>query len=428
MKKRNVTTQVICILAILIAIATPAFAKKGKKKDKSEKQYSPVVMELKALYDTDKNFRNIIDNALLSAIPTPDGWSPTPEELAKYPDDSSELFVWPEKNFEDLMDFFQAWSTFVPNPTNGMEYYELLYGLCYYNVNALKFVATEPGLSWTKKFVDARGDFMDSTASIDPTIMEQWKEALGPAWNDFIPPHDTTEGFEGYTTFNEFFTRNVKPEARPIFQPENDNILSAPADGLVNVINQNLNTESRIHTKYNEYLNVDQLLAGSEHASKFIGGTATASVLLPNDYHHYHSPAAGTIVETKAVDYVGGVYFGMDGQFFTFSNNGNIGGYQSNYGIFGVYHRGYYIIKTKHHGYIAMIPVGLDDISSINFEPKFEPGRIPSSGVQVKKGEKIGHFAYGGSTVILLFEPGVFDGIKLQQGVQFGELNPLNAE
>ncbi len=155
-----------------------------------------------------------------------------------------------------------------------------------------------------------------------------------------------------------------------------------------------------------------------------MGGTATGTVLLPPDYHHYHSPVGGTVVEAKAVDSTGGVYFGMDGQFFIYGNNGNIGGYMSNYGVFGVYHRGYYIIKTEDFGYVAMIAIGLDDISSINFEDKFNPEIVAKKPVTVTKGEKLGHFAYGGSTVILFFEPGVFQGIKLKQGVQTGVLIP----
>ena len=60
---------------------------------------------------------------------------------------------------------------------------------------------------------------------------------------------------------------------------------------------------------------------------------------------------------------------------------------------------------TKEFGHVAMIPVGLDTIGSVIFEDKFK--RVASPGtVQVSKGEKLGHFAYGGSTVITLIEQG----------------------
>jgi len=411
MKKSIGTVTVILFCLVVLPFASPVSA--GEKTS----GYAPVINELKVLYDKDAGFRSLVDNALSSAIAPLEGWSPDPN-------DPSKLWIWSEKNFGDLLDFFQAWLSFVPGPDNGMMYYELLYGLCYENNNAVRFVSTEPGLGWTKKFVDARGDFMDSRKSIIKSIMQEWKNYMGNDWYSYQPPHDTSEGFLGYLTFNEFFTRNLKPGARPVSDTADDAVLCAPSDGLTNIVNENLDTDSKIHTKYLEYLNVDQLLGGSKYANYFLGGTATSTVLLPFNYHHYHSPAAGSVVEAKNLDTTGGVYFGMAGQFFTYLNNGNVGGYMSDYGVFGVYHRGYYIIRTKRFGYIAMIPVGLDDISSINFEKKFSPEAVKKGAVSVKKGEKLGHFAYGGSTVILLFEPGVLSGISLNQGAQLSIITP----
>lgn len=382
----------------------------------SQYSYSPVVRELKELYDNNPSFAFLVNDALKSAVVPPGGWAQDPE-------DPNKLFVWPEKNFNDLLDFFEHWRTFTPSPDNGMSYYELLYGLCYKNESALKFVEEEPGLSWTRNFVQARGKYMDSESSINDNLdkMKLWFEYMGPYWNDFKPPHPTTEGFKGYKTFNEFFTRELKPGKRPVAFPKDPHVLAAPADGLLNVINANLDTDSIIHTKYDEYLNVDQLLQGSKYAKHFLGGTAAAIVLLPPDYHHYHSPVTGEVVESKEVD-VNGIYFGMDGGFFSYANNGNVGGYKAKYGIFGLYHRSYYIIKTTYFGYVGMISVGLDDISSVNFEKKFKNIKPPSS-VPVKKGERLGHFAYGGSTVILLFEPGVFMGVRTRQGSEIGVIN-----
>lgn len=411
MKRKN--NIISLLLTLLLVCSTAAFAQKNAQKKATP--YAPVVRELDSIYKNNSDFRTLVDNALSSAVPTPNGWSKSPYG------NTDSLYIWPKKNFKDLMDFFQNWLSFVPNPQNGMQYYELLYGLCYKNPSAIEFVSTEPGLSWTKKYVQARGKFMDSKESISKNmdVMQQWYQSMGKAWYRFKAPNDTSVGFKGYVTFNQFFTRELR---YPEMVDTATTTLSAPADGLVNIINSNLNTNSRIHTKYDEYLNVSQLLDGSKYAKYFDGGTAAATVLLPVNYHHYHSPVSGTVVETKSVADNGGVYFGMDGQFFRFCNNGNIGGYKSQYGIFGIYHRGYYIYKTEKFGYVAMIPIGLDDISSVNFEAKFDPkkGSFPA---KVQKGERVGHFAYGGSTVILLFEPGVLDGLKVKQGQQISILN-----
>lgn len=71
-----------------------------------------------------------------------------------------------------------------------------------------------------------------------------------------------------------------------------------------------------------------------------------------------------------------------------------------------------------------MIPIGLDDISSVNFVPQFANITNSKKPVPVKKGEEVGHFAYGGSTIILLFEPGVLQNVSVNQGMQIGQLAP----
>ncbi|OQX17106.1 MAG: hypothetical protein BWK76_10680 [Desulfobulbaceae bacterium A2] len=326
---------------------------------------------------------------------------------------TGEPFCWKDKSIQELLAFFESWLNSTPTPQNdGFGYYQLLYDLCYHNTYALQFVEIEPWLSWTSEFTKARGEKMDGP--VDPKVIEQWKEFLGEKWNEYVIP----EG--GYTTFNQFFSRKIKPGARPI--SGDDTILVAPADSLVNAINSNLTATTQLRTKYEESLNVRQLLDGSQYADVFNGGTAVSCVLLPTVYHWYHAPVGGTVVESRAVS---GTSFGMNGGFYTFVNNGNFGGYKSSFGVFGIYHRGYYIIQTEKYGLVAMISVGLDDVNSVNFMP--EVNNIPEKNPAkiVRKGDPLGYFAYGGSLVILLFEPGAFSGLKVDQGQQIGGMAPL---
>ena len=76
------------------------------------------------------------------------------------------------------------------------------------------------------------------------------------------------------------------------------------------------------------------------------------------------------------------------------------------------------MIKTDGYGYVAMVPVGLDTIGTVRFEDKWK-NATPSNPVHVRKGERLGHFAYGGSLVITLIEQGVH-GITIPQGQQIG--------
>lgn len=79
---------------------------------------------------------------------------------------------------------------------------------------------------------------------------------------------------------------------------------------------------------------------------------------------------------------------------------------------------GYFVIETNGYGYVAMIPVGLDTIGSVVYEDKWKQV-TPENPVPVYKGEKLGHFAYGGSLVITLIEQGI-SSITIPQGQQIG--------
>jgi len=69
------------------------------------------------------------------------------------------------------------------------------------------------------------------------------------------------------------------------------------------------------------------------------------------------------------------------------------------YSVFEHFRRGYFVIDTTDYGYVAMIPVGLDTIGSVVFEDNLK--KVTSDNpVPINKGDKIGHFAYGGSTEV----------------------------
>ena len=401
-KSRNLELEKLLktfIVGLCIASGTLVFSGSCLGQDR----YSPIVEKLHELY---RQNPEILDKAFDNAVTPPTGVCSTSPV-------TGEPFCWKGKSVEDMLAFFENWLNSTPTPRNdGFAYYRLFYDLCYNNLYAVQFVETEPWLSWTRDFTKARGERMDSP--VDPEIIDQWKDFLGDEWDDYIIP----EG--GFKTFNQFFTRKIKPDARPIFG--DDTILAAPADSLINAINSNLTATTQINTKYEESLNIRQLLDGSKYADAFNGGTAISCVLLPTVYHWYHAPAGGTVVESKAIP---GASFGMGGGFYTFVNNGNFGGYKASFGVFGIYHRGYYIVETEKYGLVAMIPVGLDDVNSVNFVPEVAdiPEKNPAR--KIEKGEPLGYFAYGGSVVILLFEPGVFTGLKVQQGQQVGIMNPI---
>lgn len=226
---------------------------------------------------------------------------------------------------------------------------------------------------------------------------------------------------DGFKSFNEFFTRKLKPGARKIEAFDDDAVLVSPADGVVNMINNDLKLETQIPTKANMTLNLNALLANSKYAKEFIGGTALAVFLKPDNYHHYHAPVSGTVVEAR--EDVGDRLFGMP-DIPDMINNGNIA-YNKDYSVFENFRHGYLVIDTEHYGYVGMIPVGLQTIGSVVFNEKFKNVNDIQP-EKIYKGENIGYFAYGGSTVLLIFQKGVFSAMSVKQGQRIGSLQPRN--
>ena len=344
----------------------------------------------------------------------------------------SEVNPWAGTTVDFFVAYFADWFTFLPIPGGGLGKIVPLTFFYLDNQNAFYFLNefqsksagateyTKEIFNWTREFVIARGKFMDSPESLKYIT----------CWEDYLGKEGTLHEYKmpkgGYKDFNQFFTRSFKnvKKSRPISQPTNDSILTSSADSEINYIQTNLTLTTNLEVKTTQ-INVLDLLNQSTHAEKFVGGTAVSCVLMPNDYHRYHSPVTGTIVESDIVD---GIYNGIkDGEHWF--NQGNIGESTTDFSIFEKFHRGYFIIKTKDHGLVAIIPVGLNTISSIIFEdsalvPPSSPGKktSPKKWKPVTKGDEIGHFAYGGSLNILLFQPGVFGSVSILMGQRLGEL------
>ncbi|MDP3097481.1 MAG: phosphatidylserine decarboxylase [Syntrophales bacterium] len=371
----------ICVVACILISTSYAAAK-----DVTE---APPIQALWALYENNQEFHTTMDQAFATI--------------------KNESNPWHKKKFGDLCKFFNDWYYLVPvnnSPTFDEFVYIKTFTWFYYkNVFGQQIVGKEPGLSWSRDFVAARGKFMNSKESA--ATIPQWIADPSIEIGQYVVP------LNGFQSFNEFFVRNLKPGTRTVASPTDDSVIVAPTDCVLNMIDP-LTAEVRIPTKFNQKLNVRELLAGSEYAKYFENGTAISCILLPDTYHHYHAVVSGKVVESR--EDVAGAYWGIK-DFPGFIHGGNFG-YGQSYSIFEHFRRGYFVIETNDYGYVAMIPVALDTIGSVVFEEKW--GKVnPENPVPVHKGEKLGHFAYGGSLVITLIEQGV-SSITVPQGQQIG--------
>ena len=200
---------------------------------------------------------------------------------------------------------------------------------------------------------------------------------------------------QNFNSFNEFFIRKLKPQARPIIQ---DSLaVASAADGKV-LAYENINN-SDFYIKGVRF-NVESFLNNSELAKKYKNGSMIVFRLAPPDYHRYHFPVSGKVPEANTK---------IDGDYYSV----NPLALREKAEIFWLNKREYGVIDSPVFGNVVMVEVGATMVGSM----------LQSySGTSIKKGDEKGYFKFGGSTVVLLFEK---DKIKIDQDLLRNTSNSL---
>lgn len=362
-----------------------------------------------------------------------------------------------------MVDVFADWCIFLPeihgDQDNGLAYIQRFAWFYYQNEAGRDFVRGrnplnpgkpfKVGLKFVEDFSDQRGEFMWSPASTE--LIEQWINDPRIEIEDYQKTKP-----EEYSSWNEFFARKIiidektetipsRPTTMPLSEyPQRDYIVVSPTDCIMNPLVQILVEGSNVTRQYVENplqydtvldvkgipISVAELLEGvpEKYRKPFVGGTGLSCVLMPNTYHHFHSPVNGTIVHAAVLEQFG-TYGYIDWPNWV-PKDGNVGRPGTDFSQFQVFERGVIIIEVKYAnlpkeepaeltGYVASIPVGLDTIGSVKLEPDIRPG------VRVKRGfTRFGNFYYGGSLNILLFSQGLVTGaVQTRLGNQIGIIN-----
>lgn len=183
-----------------------------------------------------------------------------------------------------------------------------------------------------------------------------------------------------FKTFNEFFYRQLKPEARPIAGDER--VAVFPADGR-HLGFPNVDTVPGFYVKGFKF-SLAELFGDAEEAKKFAGGAMLISRLCPVDYHRFHFPVSGVAGDWRLIN----------GWLYSVSPVA----LRRNVRYLVENKRVVTLIETTEFGTVAMIEVGATNVGSI--VQGYVPGR------EVKKGDEKGMFAFGGSCVITIFQQG----------------------
>jgi phosphatidylserine decarboxylase len=183
-----------------------------------------------------------------------------------------------------------------------------------------------------------------------------------------------------FKSFNEFFSRALKPGARPI--AAGDRVAVLPADGR-HLAFQNVDGAEGFYAKGQRF-DLKSFLGSEELGREFAGGSLLISRLCPVDYHRFHFPVAGTPGEPRLIN----------GFLYSVSPIA----LRQNLAYLWQNKRVVTLVESPVFGKVAVCEIGATMVGSIL--QTHVPGRA------VTKGEEKGLFKFGGSCVVTIFQPG----------------------
>lgn len=247
-------------------------------------------------------------------------------------------------------------------------------------------------------------DSEDSTKVINPSD-DGWMCAAARDKLDMPSfQYDPNAPHWGFKSWNDFFTRKLAKDARPIDDPNNHKTIVSACDSTTHRIADSVNKYNRFWIKRQPY-SLNDMLANDPLVDEFVGGTVYQAYLDPFNYHRWHSPVSGTIRKAYVHN---GLYFSQD---TAEGVDPTAQGMSEEY-VAHVQTRAIIFIDSddKNIGLMCVMPVGMVEISSCMINKKLKPG------CPIKKGEELGFFQYGGSTHCLIFRPGAIKEFTVKEG------------
>lgn len=257
---------------------------------------------------------------------------------------------------------------------------------------------------WLVDFANSWGAFLDTKESLTPESLNSFKADSMYNFQWYA------DGEDSWDTFNQFFYREFNQAdpitglspLRPIADPDNNEAITSPADCTYkqyypidkqgNVVDEK-GEKARVSLKKTHAIGtVDELLQDSQYKEDFYGGTFIHYFLSPFDYHRFHTPVSGEVLEIKPIE--GKVYLNVeltkDGQWD--APDGAENGYEFTQA------RGLVIVDAGPVvGKVAILPIGMCQVSGVDMYTELLGKTVP-------KGQEFGKFRFGGSDIIMLFQ------------------------
>ncbi len=234
---------------------------------------------------------------------------------------------------------------------------------------------------------------------------------------------------DSYATFNEFFTRALRPGARPPCAGER--AIASPCDGTVSqrgtIAAEGL-LQARLVAK-NHWYSLESLLADPVLATEFVGGEFATIYLAPYNYHRVHMPLSGRL---RAVRYVPGKLYSVNAATATAVPN-----------LFALNERVVCVFDTQ-AGPMAVIFVGALNVGSVGlvFAGDVTPTRprrgrlldVPAQPLVLERGAELGRFNMGSTVILLLprgsctWDPAFRPGDAVRMGAAIGQLSAATSD
>jgi phosphatidylserine decarboxylase len=219
------------------------------------------------------------------------------------------------------------------------------------------------------------------------------RDKVAPFIRDYgVDVSEFAQAEDSYASFNEFFYRKLKPEARPI--AAGDSVAAFPADGRHLAI-VDVSVADSFYIKGQRF-DLTAFLGSAELAKEFEGGSVLISRLCPVDYHRFHFPVSGRASATRM----------LDGSLRSVSPLA----LRRKLSILWENRRALTAVESAAFGTVIVMDVGATCVGGMH--QTFTPNS------QVEKGDDKGYFSFGGSCVTSVFKKGAirFDDDLLEQG------------
>lgn len=394
--KKNISFLIVLCFLLVVALLTACTI--GSKKNT---EYGDATKELIQMVENNPEIKSMLISSLEKARQI------NPDRKTN-----------PAQDLDEYFDFVSYCETAMPWALQRKPKYSEIFNNTFQNICYFYFL-----LDQSLKELEGKGNFNNTLQYTEPlaswlvSFSKSWGRYLDTedSWNDEyyqMALNDTAFGLQkgwyedpsNWKTYNEFFGRYLRsPEERPIASPEDNSVVVSFADSEPQGVwaidsNSTIVSNEGVPVKSATLRSIVRLIGeDSQYKNAFANGTFTHSFLNVNDYHRYHFPLSGIVKEVRIIQGInatgGSLSWDIKNRRYAFD--------PSSIGWQTVETRGCVILETKDYGLVALLPIGMATVGSVNFEESVKVG------TEVKKGDMLGYFLFGGSDFIMVFQENV---------------------